>query len=253
MELPAFLSDPETLFIFAVFLFAGFVKGIVGLGLPTLSLGILATVIGLPNAMAILIIPSFSTNVWQGFSGPGTLKITRRLAPMFICAIIMVWVGVAILVRVDTKWLTMLLGTLIAIYGLAGLTSPRMPKVGHRERWLGPLVGGINGTITGLTGAAIVPGVFYLQSLDFDRNAFVKAIGILFSISGLALFSALWFRGRLSIDLGIISVLACIPSFIGMAIGEQVRKRLSEKVFKRVFFVFLILLGIYVFVRSVTG
>lgn len=133
------------------------------------------------------------------------------------------------------------------------LTSPKMPKVGHRERWLGPLVGSINGTITGLTGAAIVPGVFYLQSLDFDRNAFVKAIGILFSISVLALFTALWFRGRLSIDLGVISVLACIPSFIGMAIGEQVRKRLSEKVFKRVFFVFLILLGVYVFVRSVTG
>lgn len=253
MDFIEFLSEPETLIIFAVFLFAGFVKGIVGLGLPTLSLGILATIIGLPNAMAILLIPSFTTNVWQGFSGPGTMVLLRRLAPMFCFAMAMVWVGVSILVRVDTKWLTMLLGTLIAIYGVAGLTSPKLPNVGRHERWLGPVVGAINGTITGLTGAAIVPGVFYLQSLGLDRNAFVKAIGILFSISGLALFVALYFRDRLSVDLGVTSVLACIPAFVGMSIGERVRRRLTEATFRRVFFIFLILLGVYVFVRSIAG
>ena len=65
---------PESVAIVAaVLLLAGFVKGVVGLGLPTVSLGLLTAVFGLKAAIALMLVPSFATNVVQGLTG-GALK-----------------------------------------------------------------------------------------------------------------------------------------------------------------------------------
>ena len=52
----------------AVFFLAGAVKGVIGLGLPTVSLALLTLALDLPTAMALLLVPSFVTNLWQGLS-----------------------------------------------------------------------------------------------------------------------------------------------------------------------------------------
>ncbi len=60
------MPDPPTLIAIAVtFLLAGTVKGVIGLGLPTVSLGLLTAALDLTTAMALMIVPSFVTNVWQ--------------------------------------------------------------------------------------------------------------------------------------------------------------------------------------------
>ena len=64
------MNDPLIYLLIAVtFLLAGGVKGVIGLGLPTISLGLLAATLDLPSAMALVIIPAFVTNIWQGTSG----------------------------------------------------------------------------------------------------------------------------------------------------------------------------------------
>ena len=56
------MFDPVTIAaITATFLLAGAVKGVIGLGLPTVSLGLLTAALDLPTAMALLIVPSFAT------------------------------------------------------------------------------------------------------------------------------------------------------------------------------------------------
>ena len=60
-------ASPALLWLFcaAVFIAAGIVKGVVGLGLPTLSMALLALAMALAQAAALLILPSLVTNVWQ--------------------------------------------------------------------------------------------------------------------------------------------------------------------------------------------
>ena len=58
------------IFIAAVFLLAGFVKGVIGLGLPTVSMGLLAAAMPPAHALAIVIVPGILTNIWQTFAGP---------------------------------------------------------------------------------------------------------------------------------------------------------------------------------------
>jgi uncharacterized protein len=74
------MLDPTFIFVSAVFVLAGFVKGVIGLGLPTIGMGLLAIVMPPVEAAAILILPSFVTNVWQMVSGP-SLGIVVRLPP----------------------------------------------------------------------------------------------------------------------------------------------------------------------------
>lgn len=59
------MPDGTTVFIATVFVLAGLVKGVIGLGLPTIAMGLLALVMAPIEAAAILILPSFLTNVWR--------------------------------------------------------------------------------------------------------------------------------------------------------------------------------------------
>ena len=56
--------------VFATFLAAGLVKGVTGMGLPTVAMGMLGALISPLVAASLLIVPSFATNVWQLFAGP---------------------------------------------------------------------------------------------------------------------------------------------------------------------------------------
>ena len=67
--------------IAGAFLLAGFVKGVIGLGLPTVSIGLLGLLMTPAQAAAILVVPSLVTNVWQAVVGGGFLALARRLWP----------------------------------------------------------------------------------------------------------------------------------------------------------------------------
>ncbi len=239
--------DAEILaLVAATFLLAGFVKGVVGLGLPTVSLALLAATLGLKEAIALMLIPSFLTNAWQGISGGAIGPILRRLWPLLATACLGIWIGAALLARADTAWLSALLGMLLCIYAATSLAAPQIPPPGARERWLSPLAGAVNGILTGMTGSAVIPGVLYLQALGLPRDMLVQAMGILFSLSAAVLAVALARHRLLPPELLLLSVVALVPAFAGMALGQRVRRRLSETRFRKVFFGALLVLGAYI-------
>ena len=96
------MTDPFIIAAIAlVFLFAGGIKGVIGLGLPTVSLGLLAIFLDLTTAMALLTMPAAATNVWQAAVGGNARMIVRRLWPFMLAATITVWLGAMALTRVD--------------------------------------------------------------------------------------------------------------------------------------------------------
>lgn len=240
------MATPENLAIIGLtFLLAGFVKGVIGLGLPTVSLGLLTAGFGLIPAMGLMIIPSFITNIWQALQGGAFRELIQRLWLMMVAVVAGVWVGGNILVTGDTTLLTGLLGVLLCLYSVIGLTRFRIPTSGRAESWLSPVMGMVTGILTGLTGSFVIPGVLYLQSIGLNRNALIQAMGILFSVSTVALAVALGHHQLFSMELGGFSLGGVVPALAGMVIGQKVRKRLSEVAFTRVFFSSLLILGAY--------
>ena len=96
------MFDPSTvLAILATFFVAGIVKGVIGLGLPSISLALLTVVINLPTSMALLLMPSLVTNIWQAVRGGNFLKILKRLWLLFLTSTMTVWIGTTALTIVD--------------------------------------------------------------------------------------------------------------------------------------------------------
>ena len=132
----------------------------------------------------------------------------------------------------------------MALKGIRPVIDPRS------ERWAGPLLGGINGVFTGLTGSFVVPGTLYLQAIGLPRDQLVQAMGILFTLSTIALAASLGVGNFLNADLGAVSAIAVGPALAGMVVGQKVRKWLSEATFRSVFFWSILMLGLFIVARA---
>ena len=240
------------LLVSAVFVVSGLIKGVIGLGLPTVSLALLATTIGLKPAIAVLVLPALFTNVIQAVTGGSFLEIVRRTWSFILVAFVCTWLGAGILAASASPAISALLGLVTAIYAGISLSTPQIVMPRKWEALLGPALGGVAGLMTGLTGTFVVPGVMYLQSLGFSRDKFIQGMGILFTMASLSLSVGLSSHGLISGNLILLSAIALIPAFLGMSIGTRIRNRLDTENFRRVFFICLLLLGIYIFVRSFT-
>ena len=241
---------PALVAVAATFLLAGTVKGVVGFGLPTVALALLTVAFGLPQAMALMLVPSFATNVWQAMSGGNAATILRRIWPFLLTATLTIWLGARALTRVDLHLLSALLGALLIVYAVVSLAGLRLTISDRRAVWAGPLIGAVNGVLTGMTGTFVVPGVMFLQAIGLPRDMLVQAMGMLFLVSTLALGVALQGNGFLTLELGGLSAVALLPALIGMALGQRLRQRLPEAAFRRVFFAALLVLGAYIIANA---
>ncbi|MDE0305287.1 MAG: sulfite exporter TauE/SafE family protein [Albidovulum sp.] len=232
--------------VFSAFVIAGAVKGVLGLGLPTVALGLLTATIDLPTAMSLQLVPALATNFWQAATGGFGLVILVRIWPFLLTATVTIWLGSTALGFVSLSLLSMLLGALLVIYSVLSLMGVRATIKNRQEVWVGPLAGATNGLLTGMTGSSVIPGVMYLQSIGLPRDMLVQAMGFLFTVSTVSLGMALYGRNLLSVELGTLSVAALVPAAVGMVIGQRIRSVLSEIVFQRVMLVSLIILGCYI-------
>jgi len=239
--------------IIGTFLLAGAVKGVIGLGLPTISLALLTVAVDLPNAMALLLVPSFVTNLWQAVVGGNGKVILRRLWPFLLMATGTVWLGATALVHVDLALLSALLGVLLIVYSTVSLAGLSFTITARQEIWIGPLLGTANGVLTGMTGSFVVPGVLFLQAIGLSRDMLIQAMGMLFTVSTLALAGALRGNDLLTAELGALSAMALLPAIAGMVVGQRTRRNLSEALFRRVFFVALLILGAYIIASAFGG
>ncbi len=233
------------LFVTATFVLAGFVKGVIGLGLPTIAVGILGVVMAPAQAAALLVIPNLVTNGWQIVTGPRLRPILRRLWPVLGTICLGTWAGAGLLQQTRGGTATLWLGLALIAYALVGLKAAKLRVPAPWEIWLGPLVGFTTGVVTAATGVFVLPAVPYLQALGFDKDELVQALGVSFIVSTLALSFGLVGAGALTPTIGWQSAIALVPALTGMAAGQFVRNRISPAAFKLCFFSGLLALGAY--------
>ena len=245
------VSSVAWLAMAAVLFLSGLVKGIVGLGMPSVIVGLGSMIVGVKPAMAILIVPSFVTNVWQALDGDQFGRIVKRTWPMMIMIAVGTWLGVLGLASLDPKVISAALGATLIGYSVMGLTRAGLPHPGRWERLVSLPIGAVHGIVAGLTGSYI-PGVPFLVSLGLDKKQLIQAMGVLFTFSTLALTVAMIGHALMSTELALLSAAGVIPAVLGMWIGQLVRNRLSEAVFRQALFIALGGLGAYILWRAVT-
>ncbi|WP_288586189.1 sulfite exporter TauE/SafE family protein [uncultured Methylobacterium sp.] len=235
--------------ILATFLVAGFVKGVIGLGLPTVAVGLLATVMSPAQAAALLIVPSFVTNLWQLLAGPRFGGLARRLWPMMAAIAVGTVASAGLIAGARGPGPASALGVALVAYAVTGLAGLSLRVPPRAEPWLSPLVGLATGLVTGATGVFVIPAVPYLQALNLDRDGLIQALGLSFTVSTVALAAGLAREGALPLSAGAASLVTLAPALLGMAAGQWLRGRVSAPTFRRAFLVGLLLLGTHLALR----
>jgi uncharacterized membrane protein YfcA len=228
-----------------VFVLAGFIKGVIGLGLPTVSVGLLAVAMPPAHALAIVIAPAIVTNVWQTFGGPYLRDILRRLWPLMIGVVVGIWSGAGLMTGHYTRYTTIILGFLLVIYAIVGLTKVRFSVGPSHEKWVGGVVGVTTGLVSAATGVQVIPSMPFMQAIGMEKDELVQALGVFFTTATLALAFNLTAAGLLDASTALPGVIAMIGAFAGMFLGQSVRTRMEPESFRRWFLVAMMLLGIY--------
>jgi uncharacterized protein len=229
--------------IAAVFLLAGFVKGAIGMGLPTVGVGLLGLMMSPAEAAAIIVLPSFVTNVWQALAGGALRELAKRLWPMLAGICIGTYIGAVLLPSVKGGEATIWLGIALVIYAVFGLCNLDLKTPRRHAGWIGGLAGLATGMVSIATAIFTIPGVPYVQSLGFDRDRLVQALGLSFTVSTVALAVALSHSGEMNSGVALPSGAALVASLAGMAIGQKVRGLASPRTFRLCFFIGLLALG----------
>ncbi len=219
------------------------------MGLPTVAMGLLGMFMPLPIAAALLVIPSFVTNMLQLFTGPSVRLIISRLWLMMLLIVVGTVSASSLLITINPAWSAFALGVALIIYAAFALVSPSLTVSQASEKWLSPVIGGVTGVITGATGVFVMPAVPFLQSLRFSKDELVQALGLSFTVSTVALAVGLYLHDAFRVEQFSLSFLSILPALAGMWLGQKVRARIGAKRFRQCFLLFLIVLGMELILR----
>jgi uncharacterized membrane protein YfcA len=239
----------HVLIVALTFFLAGVVKGVAGMGLPTVAMGVLSALMSPVSAASLLVIPSFVTNFWQLFTGPNFLTLMKRLWLMMLGIVAGTLAGSQLLTSANTEYASVGLGSALILYAMYSLWAKPLSLPARLERALSPIIGLATGVINGGTGVFTIPAVPYLQSLGLSKDDLIQALGLSFTVSTIALAAGLARGGAFHPGNITLSTLAVIPSLLGMWAGTTVRERISATTFRRSFLIFLTILGLELVVR----
>ncbi|KIZ42984.1 MULTISPECIES: sulfite exporter TauE/SafE family protein [Rhodopseudomonas] len=239
------MPDSLLILVAVVFALAGFVKGVIGLGLPTVAMGLLAVSMPPAQALAIVIAPAIVTNIWQTFVGPYLRDIVRRLWPLMLATAIGIRAGAGLMTGPYARYGALILGLLLVIYALLGLTQRRFHVAPAHEKWLGGVVGLLTGVVAAATGVQVIPSMPFMQAIGMEKDELVQALGVFFTVATLAQAFNLTAAGLLNASVAVPGAIAMTMAFAGMFLGQTVRNRMDAATFRRWFLIAMMGLGCY--------
>jgi uncharacterized protein len=231
--------------IAVAFIVAGIAKGAIGMGMPPIAIGLMSFAVPLESAIAIMVLPTMVTNIWQAIYGGGFRPLMRRFGFMAFTAMVGILAVGLLLSDLGSPQTAGWVGALLVLYSAIALT-PWRPKVPRRvEPWVNPLIGLASGAVAGSTGVAAVPFLPYMQSLEMDPHELVQALGIMFLFITGMLAVSLALHGAYQLANSLAGVAAVAPTMIGVWLGQWVRRRLRPETFRRIFIFGMLGVGLH--------
>ena len=231
------------LYMALVYLAAGVVKGVLGIGMPLVTLPLLAGVVGPITAMALLAVPTILINFLQTFQSgymTGALKRFWVAYPLLIGGII---IGVNFLTRLPRGGVFILVGTVVILISISQILPFKRTLPQRAERWITPAVGIISGLLGGVSSFLGPLMAMYLIALRVTKDQFVGSIALFYLIAAVPFFIGLATTGHLGWMEFLASCGACLMIWFGVLIGQRLRARASAELFRRLVLAVLVVVG----------
>ncbi len=233
-----------TLTIVLAFMLAGVSKGVIGFGLPLISIPIIATILPVPVAIALTAAPILFSNLFQTLQGGRQGAVLRRFWPFVVAMIIGVLFGAQILTRADQSTVSVIVGSFLLLFVTTQFMSLRPNISMEAERRLNPVIGAVSGLLGGVSSMFGPIAITYLVSLKLPKDEFISTIGLFYFVGILPLYATLVITGVIAQNEIIASVLACIPLYAGLFFGTWLRRHISQRLFQRVLLVAMVFVSL---------
>lgn len=228
----------------AVFLFAGTIKGLVGMGLPVTSVGILSQLIEPRTAVLLAVFPIVVSNVWQVYRSGNGFSALRRYGLFAVFLAFAMFVTTFFATSVPAEGLMVALGIVIVTFAATSLAF-KPPFLPARFDKAGQVIAGImSGIFGGLTAIWSPPMVIYFLARRLDSEEFVRASGILFLCGSVPLLFGNIQNGLITPSVAVMSAAMIVPSLLGYALGERLRRRLDASRFRMAVLIMFLLMGL---------
>lgn len=111
-------------------------------------------------------------------------------------------------------------------------------------------IGLATGLISSFTAVFVIPVVPFLQALRLEKDELIQAMGWSFTVSTFAMGAVLLQGGMMDPVTGALSLMAVLPSLLGMFLGQFLRARISAQLFRRCFFLGVLFLGLHLSIQG---
>lgn len=238
-------------YIFIVYLICGVIKGTIGFGMPTVSISLLVFFIDVKVIIALILIPTIIVNFYQLSRGGNFKKIFNETKFFLFSSTIFIFPGSYLLNLVNSQFIILFIALVLFMNSILFLTNIKYTLSSYKSPLIQILIGSINGVIIGMTSIYTMPLIFLLQSLRYNKDTTVQFLGIAFFLYPIAQLLSFTNLNLISLEIVKISFLALIPIFLGLYIGQKIRKKISESLFQKFFYCMLLMMSLIIIISLI--
>ncbi len=247
------LSNLPTLTFFYILLayfIGGITQGILGVGLITVVISLLSFVIDVKETIALVIIPTIITGFFQMINGSNLKVIIKDTKYFLVFSTLIIVPGVFLLNVLESDLILIFIAILLFMNSSLSLSNRVVAIPNHQNSIIQLLTGSLNGFIIGLTSIYTMPFVFLLQSLKYNKEKTVQFMGLAFLLYSSVQFISFSYIKLISINTIFPSLIVTLPVIIGFLLGKKIRSFISEKLFKKLFYLMLLLMSGIILINS---
>ena len=160
--------------VISIFLAGGMVKGLIGVGLPTVTLTLLSFIFDIKDSISIILLPIILTNLYQMFDGKFLKKIINDTRFFLISSFIFIFPGFYFLTIMKSNTILLILALLLILNSFLSLIKYEIKLKNYRSKFTQFLIGSMTGLTTGITSIYTMPFVFLIQSLNYSKDQIIQ-------------------------------------------------------------------------------
>ena len=230
-------------YILFTYFLGGITQGILGVGLITVVISLLSFVIDVKETIALVIIPTIITSFFQMINGNNLKDIIKDTRYFLVFSTLIIVPGVFLLKVLESDLILIFIAILLFMNSSLSLSNRVVAIPNHQNSIIQVSVGSLNGFIIGLTSIYTMPFIFLLQSLKYNKEKTVQFMGLAFLLYSSMQFISFSYSKLISINTIFPSLIVTLPVIIGFLLGKKIRSFISEKLFKKLFYLMLLLMS----------
>ena len=234
---------------------AGVVKGVVGFAMPMIMISGLATFVAPDLALAMLILPTVATNLWQASRGgiEGARRALRTHWLYLSMVLLFIALSAQLVYVLPERGMFLLLGVPVTLFAVLQLMGWRLSFPPSARRRVEASIGAFAGFVGGISGVWGPPTVAYLTALGTEKREQVQVQGVVYGSGAVVLLISHLKSGVLTGSTALASAAMLLPALLGMAAGFRIHDRLDQERFRRVTLVVLVIAGLNLIRRGLLG